>query len=219
MPQKISKFGSNPDVKVTEEDVWDGGGVYQYLTSAEKLKIFSDNNDDSGSGIGANKIQIYGCNGEYVEQNEIIEIDGTNPVKTQLEYLRIWRQINRSTGNRNNIGNILVKNNAEDNLLAQISAGKNQTLMALWTVPADKEFRMISWYGSCGAGKETTFSLYIRPFGEVFQLKKTINIKDGFFPQETPLEGLLEPKTDIAIRASSALPGGKVSAGFDGFYE
>lgn len=218
MTQKVSKFGSNPEVKTTEEDVWDGGGIYQYLTSAEKLKVSSDDGDDKASGSGANRIQIYGCSGDYIEQNEIIELDGISPVDTKLKYLRIWRQINRSAGNRNNVGNILVKNNAEDNILAQISIGKNQTLMALWTVPVVQEFRMTSWYGSCGTGKETHFYLYVRPFGEVFQLKKTINIKDGFFSQPTPLEEFLAPMTDITIRASSDLPGGRVSAGLDGFY-
>lgn len=218
MTQKVSKFGSNPEVKTIEEDVWDGGGIYQYLTSAEKLKVSSDDNEDKASGSGANRIQLFGCGGNYIEQNEIIELDGINPVETKLSYLRIWRQINRSAGNRNNIGNILAKNQAENKVLAQISIGKNQTLMALWTVPADQEFRMVSWYGSCGAGKETHFFLYVRPFGEVFQLKKPVTIKHGFFSQPTPLEEFLAPMTDITIRASSDLPGGMVSAGFDGFY-
>lgn len=219
MPLKISKFGSNPIVKIAEEDIWDGQGIYQYLTIAEKLKISSDDDKDKVSEAGANKIQIYGCDGDYVEQNEIIELDGTNPVETQLEYLRVWRLINRSGNSKNNIGNILAKNNAENNILAQILPRNNQTLMALWTVPYGMSFKMISWYGSVAMGKETTFSLYVRPLGEVFHIQKPVNYKDGFFNQPTPLEYPLEAGTDIAIRASSVAPGGKVSAGFDGFYE
>lgn len=217
--KNISKFGSNPAIAITEEDIWDGGGLYKYLDNGERLKIISDNENDRLGGIGASSVHIYGCNNNYEEIDEILDLNGINSIETQFEYLRIWRAIIRKAGSSGeNIGNILIKNNIEDNTLAKIMPGNNQTLMALWTVPKDAEFKLNLWYGSSATDKDMQFNLYIRPPDEVFQLKKPITIKHGFFKLETPLESFLYGGTDIAVRAFGSNPGGRVSSGFDGFY-
>ncbi len=217
---KLGKFGENPSVGSSEEDIWDAGEAYSYLTSAERLKISSDDANDTEEGTGLRTVQIYGLSETYAEINEIVILNGLTGVETDNSFIRIFRMIGRSAGSDGkNVGNILAKNNVESITLAQIQEGHGQTLMALWTVPRGKKLYLVQWYGACSAsgGRDTQFHLYIRPFGEIFQLKRHIDV-NAFFNLLFPLTHVVEAKSDIAARAHCTIPGSMVSSGFDGWY-
>ena len=48
----IEKFGRNPSVATSIETIWDRGGIYEYLTSATAVYVYSANAADGLTGTG-----------------------------------------------------------------------------------------------------------------------------------------------------------------------
>jgi len=169
---------------------------------------------------GAAVVEISGLDANYDQQREYVVLATATTTATVKSYIRIFRSIVRLAGSSGwNEGDIAIRNNADDNLLAQITATLNQTLMAIWTVPRNFIGFLTSFYASTSSSKATEVHLYVRPFGEVFQVKKVITIfaGEGRIPYDFPLK--IPEKADVVVRASAALGGGDVSAGFDLWYE
>jgi len=109
------------------------------------------------------------------------------------------------------------------NKYATIVIGDNQTLMAIWTVPANHTAYLLQTdvtVATTQNNKYCTASLVARPFGEVFQ------VKDRFVKAESqttltyslPLK--FEEKTDIEYRAIGDSAGADIaiSAAFEIIY-
>jgi hypothetical protein len=200
----MNKFGYNGDVGATMETIWTGSTVYTYETTPSNVNVKSDSIEDDISkppaGTGAHTVQIYGLNGRYEEVNEVITMNGQTDVASVNQYLRVFRVVVRSAGNGGaNAGLITVKEATNTRTLARVEIGDNQTLMAVWTVPANHEAHMASFYAATALAKSTTVDLVIRPYGEVFQVKRRIIINE--------------------IRALATGGGGAVTAGFDVMYD
>ena len=192
------------------------------------LELATATSNDSGDSYrivnandtGAAVVHIQGLDGSYASLTEYIVLNGQTDVTTVGSYLRIFRMkvlLAGATGA--NEGTISAEDNASSVLLAQISIGMAQTLMALWTVPAGKTAYLTSFYASTSSSKATEIYLCIRPLGEVFQIKKLVTIYEGstILPYDFPLQ--ITQKSDISIDASAGGGGGEVSAGFDLWYE
>ena len=87
--------------------------------------------------------------------------------------------------------------------------GANQSLMALWTVPAGYTAYILQYDISNGTTSNTPavckMVLAVRPYGEVFQSKDVKSLTTGMHVEETfsiPLK--VEEKSDIEIRAISS---------------
>jgi hypothetical protein len=140
----LFKFGNNPSVGDTLETIWAEGCLYSYLTAATVLKVSSSSTDDTSAGTGARTVQLYGLDGDYNEINELVTLNGQTPVNTTQSFLRINRMVVRSAGSGGaNAGVIYagtgtVTTGVPANVYASVNGvtGSNQSLMALWTVPA-----------------------------------------------------------------------------------
>lgn len=216
----MMKFGHNAAVEDEECVIADHGGVQVYLDAAEILKVISNDAADDSAGAGARTVQIHGLDANWDEQDEIVSLVGEASVVTDNTYLRVNRAIVRSAGTGGkNAAAIDIKNNAETNTLLRISIGNNQTLAAFWSVPAGYTAYMVVFYTSVGIAKRTHTKLYVRPLGEVFQLKHHITLLDGPAAHEWPIPMKIAEKSDIEVRGLAAGGGGAVSAGFDLWYE
>jgi hypothetical protein len=109
-------------------------------------------------------------------------------------------------------------------LRAVIDDGNNQTLMAVYTIPAGFTGYMRDWYAATATdapGIGTTvhvIHLDAREQGSVFQLKhKTSIISNGTSAYQHKYEEpeIFLEKTDIEMQASSSDDTASVSAGFD----
>ncbi len=219
------KFGFNGTVSASEEDIWEGSAAYSYLTSATVLKISSSSVNDDAGGTGALTVKLLGVDTNYNEINETITLDGETPVNTTKSYLRIYRMIVITAGGTGSNEGIIyagtgdVTNGVPAVEYNRISIGWNQSLMALFTIPAGHEGLIESFFASTGiANKTTEIFLYIRPFGEVFQCKQRYHIIAGIVERRFPLPLKVTEKSDIAIRALASGGGGAVSASFDLWY-
>ena len=229
----LFKFGNNPSVGNSLETIWAEGGLYGYLTAATVLKVSSSSTDDTSAGTGARTVELSGLDADYNEISELVTLNGQTAVNTTQSFLRINRMIVRSAGSGGaNAGVIYagtgtVTTGVPANVYASINGvtGSNQTLMALWTVPAGYTAYMLQYDVSNGTTSNTPavckLILAVRPYGEVFQSKDVKSLTTGMHVEETfSLPVKIEEKSDIEVRAisSSASVTFDISAAFEIVY-
>lgn len=223
----INKFGYNPAVGATPaETIWTVGGRYVYETVAVQPNVSSTSVEDdiltagAVAGTGAHTVQIYGLDADYNEINEVVTLNGVADVVATKSYIRLNRMVIRSAGTGGaNAGTVTCKDPTNTRTMGNIAIGDNQTLMALWTVPADHEGHLTNFWVASVTAKASTVDIIIRPFGEVFQVKRRILVNASYedtvftFPEEVP------EKSDIEVIATTSGGGGAISAGFDILYD
>lgn len=88
----LYKFGVNPDVNGTEEDIWSVGGTYSFATNASTRIVNSSSGSDVNStGTGAWQVYIEGLDENWELANETVNLNGTNNVTTSNQYRRVFR--------------------------------------------------------------------------------------------------------------------------------
>ena len=211
----IFKFGYNNDVGNTKETIWEQGGLYAYPASATVMTVSSSSTDDTAAGTGARTVEIFGLDGDYNEINEVVTLNGQTAVNTTKSYLRINRGIVRSAGSGGaNAGTLYagtgtVTAGVPANVYLSINGnGDNQTLMALWTVPAGYTAFLTKMALSTGTSTNTkallNASLVARPYGEVFQIKERFTLTDATHEQFYTFPLRFTEKTDLEMRAFSS---------------
>jgi hypothetical protein len=205
----LYKFGVNPDVSGTEEDIWSVGGTYSFATNASTRIVNSSSGSDVNStGTGAWQVYIEGLDENWELASETVDLNGTNNRTTSNQYRRVFRAYVSTAGTGGTAaGTISIRQTAGGTIMAQIPVGDNQTLMNIYTVPAGKTLYLTNVTLSSGAtpgnGEATDHSIFkmkIRPFGGVFrtQLQKhTIETIDDNY--NIPL--VVTEKSDIVMSA------------------
>ena len=213
--ETIFKFGYNSVVGDTKETIWEQGGLYAYPPSASVMTVSSSDANDTSAGTGARTVEIFGLDADYNEINEIVTLNGQTAVNTTKSYLRINRGLVRSAGSGGANAGIIyagtgtVTSGVPANIYLTINGdGDNQTLMALWTVPAGYTAFLTKMALSTGTSTNTpavlNASLVARPFGEVFQIKERFTLTDGAHEQFYTFPLKFTEKTDLEMRAFSS---------------
>ena len=213
----LFKFGNNPTVGNSLETIWAEGGLYSYLSAATVLKVSSSSADDTSAGTGARTVQLYGLDADYNEINETVTLNGQTAVNTTKEFLRINRMIVRSAGTGGSNAGVIyagtgtVTAGVPANVYASVNGinGSNQSLMALWTVPAGYTAYLFQYDISNGTTSNTPavckLILAVRPYGEVFQSKDVKSLTTGMHVEETfSIPQKITEKSDIEVRAESS---------------
>jgi hypothetical protein len=219
----VQKFGENETLADAFEMIWSESGAYTWMTTAQKLKIASvgasGGNDDGtspGLGSGARTIELQGLDANYNIQTEILALNGTTAVTSAKSYIRFFRGIIKTAGNTGyNEGAINIYDNGGAAQVGHIPIQYNQTMQALYTIPTGYTAYLTRWYGSSPTNQTVDMFMFIRPFGEVFQVKHKIHIYRGFAEEHMENAPVVIPeKSDIYLAAT---PSGSVdiAAGFD----
>lgn len=226
------KFGFTADITGDERTVWDGVGITDtnanYLFTASKIQIVSDNANDTADGTGARSSIVSGLNGDpaafYRMISEEVPLNGTSPVETSNSFIgAVFRQSVGSHTNPNAIsaGNIYAfTGTATDGIpddinqiYSIISPGINQTLQCNFTIPANMtglmDFIDTTALGNNNA--DVTFRLLMRPLGGVMQTKRKIVLSQNSVPRPWRIPPPIEEKTDVEIRAQRTSGSGSVS--------
>ena len=148
--------GYNPTVGATSETICTQGGIRNYLTAAEILKVSSTDANDTNSGSGnARRIRIQGIGADGLEKEADVNMNGTNVVATDrdgadLEFLHVnnVRVQTTGSGGGTNAGTIKVFANDGTTVLYEIAAGENQQQCASWSFPSDKSGYLTSFVAS-----------------------------------------------------------------------
>ena len=214
----IIKFGENLDVDGSMETIWDGGGLYTYLTSAGVLTVTSTDGDDAAAGTGARTVTVEGLDENYNQVSETLTVGGG---AGSVEFYRVFRAFVATSGSSGtNEGTITIAQGVTT--LAQIrsvgsptSTGLGQTFMSIYTVPA----------GYTGYIYQLDVST-AKADGDVFLVKRgqndngTWRAQDVMHTNSNDIERVytfplkIEEKSDIEIRALSLANNMKCAATF-----
>ena len=212
----MSKFGQNNDIGTgAYEDIWDGGATYTYPANdtAPITDIYSTDNGDEQD------IQVQGLDVTGALTLQTITLTGTTVAPLTTNLWRVFRLMNMGTTNNAGVVHATVSNKATS--YAQMAIGNNQTLMALYTIPLGKTGYLLQGTNSIigtNRGYSISGKLLMRPYGKVFQLKKTFGLASdgsGYMVMPFPLPGKIPQLTDIKVSAISSAAGGGLNNTFE----
>ncbi len=214
--------GHNGNVGATSETVWSVGGLYPWPIETEILKVSSNDLADDGvlSGNGARTILLIGYDANYVPQVETMVLNGSTPIPTTKAYSRVYKARVLSAGDSGwNEGTISVKDNDNTVTLLVIEPARNESLMAIFTIPNGYTGFITSWSIATSSNKVVNGEIYIRPYGQVFQCKAFVEINLNPYKEPWEFPETVPEKSDIELRANTAGGGGAVSGGFSLGYQ
>lgn len=220
----LEKFGENPDVDTATvpEDIWDYGGLYTFSTEADITTISSSSADDSQT------LTVIGLDSNWLPVTQVKALNGQSKVTLDTPLVRVYRMYN--SGSANFVGTIYCYvdgaitagvPNVSTTVRAVITPGNNQTLMAIYTIPAGKTGYLVSESFTVSKGVTASFAdfaRYVREFGGVFQVKHDASAgsESGGHTRPHPFPTPLPAKSDIICRCTAASSNNMgISAEFD----
>jgi len=222
---QINKFGANMSSTAgTKLEIWDGGAVYSYPTTALMTSI-SQTTDQVAMRSAVIEVQGLDASWDAVTQNATLDASDTTTVVTlTTPLIRVFRM--KVLADVVSTSPIRIHNAGETQDYAVISTGNNQTLMALYTVPNGKTAYLVDYYGDVledvVAGKDpdsTLFELWVadRANSYEFQLKHQRGIPKGVpgFIQSFHPYMKITQKSDIKMTSLCASRAGDLHAGFN----
>jgi hypothetical protein len=218
----INKFGRNTTIASgATETIWDGSSAYSFPATALMTSMSQTADQAAMRGIS---IEIQGLDANWAEVTQTKTLDATlttNVVTLATPLLRIFRM--RVLANVVSDSPIRVHNAGETVDYAVISIGKNQTLMAVYTVPANKTAYMTNYYATeHPVAGNTATSLNIELWGVdnangyAKQIKHTVGLAAGGHIAHAfnPYAKFTE-KTDIYLDITTVGGTSDMSGGFD----
>lgn len=220
--QRANMFGRNVDVDDVREDVWDGGGTYNWSTTADITHIVSD---DAGDTVD---VEVQGLDTDWAYTIQTKALNGTSSVALDTPLVRVFRMRNMSStpaaGDiQCGVGSTTTSFSAA-NLRAQITQGFEQTLMAIFTVPAGTTGYMLNFWGNMNRSNTNgacDVSLWMRNFGGVFRIQSPTGLIAAGSSHFQHLYGAypsFPEKTDIKMTAQGTANNFDISAGFDLYF-
>ena len=223
----VNKFGASASVADgVAEEIWDGAVAYVWPTTASITHIRSAVDSATTQGM---VVEVQGLDTDYalVVQNATLDgTDSTTEVVLTTALRRVFRMKVLDASSTDQLIQVGPTGFASQQGIIQI--GNNQTLMAIYCVPAGKTAYVTSYYGSIigEAGPPATLPDFV-----LFRLWARDN-DNGYAPQlkhetGTALVGSsqtahnflpyfkVNEKTDVWLEATPDGDDAYVSAGFD----
>jgi len=203
----INKFGYNSAVGNDFETVWDGNVNYTYIATAG---VASAASDAAGTADDGATVLVTGLDANYEPVEETLTVGGGAGV---VEFYRIFRArlLTHPTADEN-IGNITVT--CDSKSAAIIQAERGQTLMAVYTVPANKTGYLVQLDAGSSKDLENEIKLIVKHNGGVWNTKAYYTQRGGFSAVKFEIPISIPAEADVEIRAKSSATS-SVSAGFE----
>ena len=213
--KRVFKFGYNGVIQNIEETIWDVGGLYAYPSSAVTMTATSS----SGATDSGIEVTIQGVDTNYAELSETVTLNASGTATTTGSFLRVYRAF--VSGSTASAGNITIANGGTT--YAYLSAADQQTLMALWTVPAGYTaylFQLDTTAFTVQNNKVATIRMLTREVNGVFRTQNKFDLFEGSYHQDITCPQPIPEKTDIEFRAiaDSSNADLRVAATFDIIY-
>ncbi len=221
---EYNKFGRNIAVASgPAEEVWDGSAAYVFPSTALMTSI-SQTTDQVAMRGATIKVEGLDASWNFVTQDAVLGNPTTTVVTLATALLRCFRM--EVQANVVGDADIRVHNAGETQDYAIITAGNNQTLMAIYTVPNGVTAYAPCWYATAnpGGGAPTTLDmkLWARDNHNSYEAKlmhsmgisADVDAYGHFQHQFGPYKKFTQ-KTDIFITATADGASVDVSAGFD----
>jgi len=210
----VHKFGAVPAMSQNNTgtiwDVNDTNYPWASFASAGTLSVPAVNASDNGK-----TIRILGLNASYDEIQEDVTVSSSEATATTSSFIRVFRAF-VTNGSATNVANINVQKGGTTVL--RITAGKGQTLMAIYTVPAGYSAYILKGTATCQDGADATGDMFVRYFGEsAFRVGHSFEVSGdgGQYLYEFGIPLRIPEKSDIDIRASVRSNNARLTAAFD----
>lgn len=216
----VFKFGSNADIDTASETVWQQGGLYSYPASASVMKVSSSSANDASGGTGAITVKVSGLDGDWNRADETVTLTGQTAVETTTEFIRVFRMevMTWGSGGTNAgviyVGTGTVTGGIPANIYSTIAVGKDQTLQALYSVPAGYYGVITDYDISTSTAQYITMSLRSRKFGTTGFNTKLEHVLNDNSVSDSDIAIKFDEKSDIEWRGIGALNNNSVAANF-----
>lgn len=209
----VHKFGAVPSMsQTTTGTIWDKNDtVYPWsvFATAGVITAAIANAADNGK-----QVTVLGLDADYKEVSETFTLSSTATVAGTVSFIRVFRAY-VSTG-ADNVGDITFTKGGSDVL--KITAGKAQTLMAIYTIPASKTGYLYKGVCTAQAGADATGNMFVRYFGQsAFRIGHSFEVSGGGglyeYNFEFPIR--IPEKSDIDVRLTTRTNNGRYTAAFD----
>jgi len=212
----IHKFGATPAMSINQTGtIWDiDDTLYPWsaLDTPAVVNIERNNVADNG-----HTVTVEGLDANYNIVSEDIVIDGTDTLGSQL-FKRVYRAF-CTAGGLTNTGDIDIEAGAAGGTtVARITAGKGQTLMSVYTVPAGYKAYLTQGICTVQSGGDATGDMFIRYFGEsTFRVGHSFEVvgTGGPYHYKFSVPIVIPEKSDIDIRAKVRSNNSRITAAFD----
>lgn len=129
----------NPSVSTSLVDIWGGGGNLSYPTAGETWEVLSSSANDTTAGSGAQSIIVNSLTTDYIQQTEVVALNGTTPVVLSNTHFRPDGAVALPTGaGQENAGDITIRVSGGGATRQFIPAGFGASQDTHFTVPAGK---------------------------------------------------------------------------------
>lgn len=222
------KFGANAAIGTTYEAVWWGdgtGGDYVFPPSEQTMTISSADTDDTIAGSGAQTVTVNYLDGNYIEKDVAVNMNGQTGVQVATDIFRINRaQVLTAGSSDTNEGNIYIGTGSITtgkpaviyaSLPFDSGLGFGQTLQAVYTVPANKNSELLEVSGGVNASKGLDILLQTRVVGGAWNTRYFENTLGQAFDHEFMVPIFVPEKSDIRLMAKISQSGGAVSGSYD----
>jgi len=136
---RISALGSVADIDIATvpEDMWDGGGLYPFMTASTALEVLSSSVNDAAAGTGARTVTVAGLDINYVAVSQTVALNGIGVVALPTPLYRIQSvRISSAGSGFVNAGDITVRDAGAGTTRALIITGNGVSRSSFITVPA-----------------------------------------------------------------------------------
>jgi len=206
------KFGAVPAMSVaTTGTVWDvNDTIYPWSAwdTAGVLTIPAVNASDNGA-----TVTVTGLDANYEVISEDFTVSSSGTTTGTKTFKRAYRAF--FTDGTSNVGDINIQRGGTT--IARITAGKAQTLMAIYTVPNGHTAYLSKGTMSIEAGGDASGNMYVRYSGQSsFRIGHSFEVGDGaqyMYDFTVPLA--IPAKSDIDVRCSMRTNNSRASAAFD----
>lgn len=207
----VHKFGAVPAMSQNQTGtIWDVNDTlypFSAFTTAGTLSVPAVDASDDGISL-----TIVGLDENYAPQTETVSVSSTAATPTTNSFIRVFRAYTGST----NVANINIQKGGTT--VARVSAGKAQTLMAIYTVPAGYTAYLLKGTATVQDGADATGNMYIRYFGESsFRVGHSFEVSGngGQYVYDFGVAIKIPEKSDIDVRATVRSNNARVTAAFD----
>jgi hypothetical protein len=207
------KFGAVPAMSANQTGtIWDVNDTtypWSAWSSAGAVTVPAVNASDN-----AKQITIQGLDANYNYQEETLTISSGGSVTSTKSFIRLNRGfvVDGST----NVADITVTKDATTVL--KITAGKGQTLMAVYTIPADKTGYLTQGTCTIQKGGDATGDMFVRYFGQAsFRVGHSFEVEGagGQYNYKFSVPLRIPEKSDIDVRASVRTNNARLTVAFD----
>lgn len=144
--RRIASLG-NTAVSAANTDVWAGGILYPFKTSATGMEVVSSSANDAVAGTGATSIVVQGLDANYNEIVETVLMNGTTAVPTVNSFIAINSCFVTGSGvGATNAGAISIRDVGGGTVRQIIPAGYSISRSSVYTVPAGYTLSEISMF-------------------------------------------------------------------------